>query len=178
MKRLIFCLTFIVLALCGITHAISTKPSDTDVIPEPPVIKTEHLSLVFDDPAPDTDILQEKEPLATREEIELIAICTMAEAEGESEYGQRLVIDSILNRVDHARFPNTISEVVWQKNQYAGMYGERIKRCYVMDSLVKLVEEELENRTDFDVIFFNANHYSKYGVPMFQEGNHYFSSYD
>jgi hypothetical protein len=36
MKRLIFCLMFIVLALCGITHAISTKPSDTDVVPEPP----------------------------------------------------------------------------------------------------------------------------------------------
>ena len=44
--------------------------------------------------------------------------------------------------------------------------------------LVKLVEEELENRTDYDVVFFNAGHYSDYGVPMFQVGNHYFSSYD
>lgn len=58
------------------------------------------------------------------------------------------------------------------------MYGDRITRCYVMDELVKLVEEELENRTDYDVVFFNADHYSDYGVPMFQVGNHYFSSYD
>ena len=75
-------------------------------------------------------------------------------------------------------FPDTISEVIWQKNQYAGMYGDRITRCYVIDELVKLVEEELENRTDYDVVFFNAGHYSDYGVPMFQVGNHYFSSYD
>ena len=102
----------------------------------------------------------------------------MAEAEGECEQGQRLVIDSVLNRVDNPHFPDTISEVIWQKNQYAGMYGDRITRCYVMDELVKLVEEELENRTDYDVVFFNAGHYSDYGVPMFQVGNHYFSSYD
>ena len=102
----------------------------------------------------------------------------MAEAEGECEQGQRLVIDSVLNRVDNPHFPDTISEVIWQKNQYAGMYGDRITRCYVIDELVKLVEEELENRTDYDVVFFNADHYSDYGVPMFQVGNHYFSSYD
>lgn len=67
----------------------------------------------------------------TREEIELLALCTMAEAEGECEQGQRLVIDSVLNRVDNPHFPDTISEVIWQKNQYAGMYGDRITRCYV-----------------------------------------------
>jgi len=140
------------------------------------------LSLIIEASAPSTDILLEEEPepepLATREEIELLALCTMAEAEGECEQGQRLVIDSVLNRVDDPHFPDTISEVIWQKNQYAGMYGDRITRCYVMDELVKLVEEELENRTDYDVVFFNAGHYSDYGVPMFQVGNHYFSSYD
>lgn len=57
----------------------------------------------------------EPEPLATQEEIELLAILTMAEAEGESELGQRLVIDTVLNRVDDPHFPDTISEVVWQK---------------------------------------------------------------
>ena len=129
-------------------------------------------------PEEEPDPTPEPEPLATSEEIELLALCTMAEAEGECEEGQRLVIDSVLNRVDDPHFPDTISEVIWQKNQYVGMYGERIARCYVMDELVKLVEEELENRSDYDVVFFNAGHYSIYGAPMFQVGNHYFSSYD
>lgn len=162
MKKLLICLLIFVGAIF-ISCNFVINATTTKTVPEQPMIQTEP---------------PEPEPLATREEIELLALCTMAEAEGECEQGQRLVIDSVLNRVDDPHFPNTISEVIWQKNQYAGMYGDRITRCYVMDEIVKLVEEELENRTDYDVVFFNAGHYSDYGVPMFQVGNHYFSSYD
>ena len=184
MKKLLICLLIFVGAIF-ISCNFVINATTTKTVPEQPMIQTEPLSLIVEIPAPSTDILPEEEPaptpeqepLATREEIELLALCTMAEAEGECEQGQRLVIDSVLNRVDNPHFPDTISEVIWQKNQYAGMYGDRITRCYVMDELVKLVEEELENRTDYDVVFFNAGHYSDYGVPMFQVGNHYFSSY-
>lgn len=173
MKKLLICLLIFVGAIF-ISCNFVINATTTKTVPEQPMIQTEPLSLIVETPAP----TPEQEPLATREEIELLALCTMAEAEGECEQGQRLVIDSVLNRVDNPHFPDTISEVIWQKNQYAGMYGDRITRCYVMDELVKLVEEELENRTDYDVVFFNAGHYSDYGVPMFQVGNHYFSSYD
>ena len=114
----------------------------------------------------------------TQEEIELIALVTMAEAEGECEYGQRLVIDTILNRVDDPRFPDNVHDVIYQKNQFAGMYGERIERCYVKEELVQLVREELENRTNSEVVFFRTSHYHSYGVPLFQVGAHYFSSYE
>lgn len=127
------------------------------------------------------DAVKESEPEATvvsQSDIELIALCVMAEAEGESEYGQRLVIDTILNRVDDPHFPDTVYDVIYQKNQFSGMYGERIKRCYVKDELVQLVREELESRTNYDVVFFRTGHYHSYGVPMFQVGAHYFSSYD
>ena len=55
---------------------------------------------------------------------------------------------------------------------------ERYRNGTATPEEIKIVEEELENRTDYDVVFFNAGHYSDYGVPMFQVGNHYFSSYD
>ena len=116
--------------------------------------------------------------LATQEEIDLIALCVMAEAEGEPEEGQRLVIDTILNRVDDPRFPGNVHDVIYQKNQFAGMYGERIERCYVKEELVQLVREELENRTNSEVVFFRTGHYHSYGVPLFQVGAHYFSSYE
>lgn len=45
-------------------------------------------------------IEEESYPMA-EEDINLIALVTMAEAEGESELGKRLVIDTILNRIDH-----------------------------------------------------------------------------
>lgn len=120
-----------------------------------------------------------EEPSVSEEDIELLALLTMAEAEGEPEEGQRLVIDTVLNRADFGgEFPDNIHDVIYQKNQYAGMLSPRIDQCYVKEELVQLVREELENRTNYDVIFFNAGHYSKYGVPLFQLGNHYFSSYD
>lgn len=112
------------------------------------------------------------------EEIELIALVTMAEAEGECEYGQRLVIDTILNRVDDPHFPDTVHEVVYQKNQFSSMWNGRVDRCYVKEELVDLVKEELRNRTNYDVVFFRTERYSDYGVPMFQVEHHYFSSYD
>ena len=113
----------------------------------------------------------------TDEEVELIALLTMAEAEGECEYGQRLVIDTVLNRVDSEHFPGTVNDVVYQKNQYSSMTGERVTRCWVKEELCELVRSELKERTDYDVVFFRTKHYHSFGTPMFQVGAHYFSKY-
>lgn len=113
----------------------------------------------------------------SKEDIELIALVTMAEAEGETELGKRLVIDTILNRADSIYFPNTIHEVVYQKNQFSSMWNGRVERCEIMEDIVELVKEELKSRTNSDVIFFTAGSYSYYGMPLFKEDHHYFSSY-
>lgn len=140
---------------------------------EPRSIKAE---AIFAPPiveAPEVETL----PL-TAQEINLIAQVTMAEAEGEPELGQRLVIDTILNRVDSPYFPDTVTDVVYQKNQFTCMWNGRFNSCYVKEELVDLVEEELLERTNSEVVFFRTRQYSVYGVPMFQVGHHYFSSYD
>ena len=114
----------------------------------------------------------------TQEEIELIALVTMAEAEGETELGKRLVIDTILNRMDDPHFPDTVHDVIFYPNAFSSMWNGRIERCYVMPEIVELVQEELLNRTNYECVFFTAGDYSKYGEPMFQECCHYFLSYD
>ena len=111
----------------------------------------------------------------SNEDIELLALVTMAEAEGESEEGKRMVIDTILNRVDSERFDNTISEVIYAPNQFTSMRNGRVDRCYIADDICQLVIEELTNRTNYDVLYFTAYQYGAYGTPMFQIGNHYFS---
>ena len=111
----------------------------------------------------------------SNEDIELLALITMAEAEGENEEGKRMVIDTILNRVDSERFDNTISEVIYAPNQFTSMRNGRVDRCYVADDIYQLVIEELTNRTNYDVLYFTAYQYGAYGTPMFQIGNHYFS---
>lgn len=189
MKKWFCCLLIVMFGVCGVSHAFLTPASarqeeETDIFVPTATYEAVPLVLTTVTPVEEQVVMPEivpepePEPLATQEEIELLALLTMAEAEGESELGQRLVIDTVLNRVDDPHFPNTISEVVWQKNQFSGMYGERIKRCYVMDSLVQLVLEELENRTNYEVVFFRTERYSDYGVPLFQEDHHYFSSYE
>lgn len=112
------------------------------------------------------------------EDVKLIALLTAAEAEGESEKGQRLVIDTVLNRVDSEHFPDTVYDVIYQPRQFSPMWNGRAERCSVSDDICRLVAEEMEYRTDNSVIFFTAGGYSRYGAPMYKEGNHYFSSYD
>jgi len=102
----------------------------------------------------------------------------MAEAEGECEEGKRLVIDTVLNRVDSPYFPDTIHDVIYQPKHFSPMWNGRFERCEVRDDIYELVLEEMEARTNTEVIFFTAGQYSKYGIPLFQVGNHYFSSYE
>jgi hypothetical protein len=114
----------------------------------------------------------------TDNDISLMALVTMAEAEGECEEGKRLVVDTILNRVDSAYFPDNVYDVVYQPGQFASMWNGRINRCKVMDYIRQLVIEELEARTNREVIFFRTRHYSTYGTPLFKIEHHYFSSYE
>ncbi len=114
---------------------------------------------------------------ASEEEIELIALCCMGEAEGEPDVGKRLVIDTILNRVNSPYFPDTIAEVVWQDGQFTCMTNGRIDDCYISEDICELVREELAERLDYDVIFFRAGDYSDYGTPLYHYAGHYFSAY-
>ena len=85
------------------------------------------------------------------------------------------MIDTVLNRVDSDEFPNTVKDVIYQKNQFTSMWNGRVDRCYVMEEICQLVEEELESRTNSEVVFFHAGKYGKYGTPLFSVENHYFS---
>ena len=118
----------------------------------------------------------EPEISMSKDDMKLIAQMTMAEAEGESEYGKRLVIDTILNRVDSSTFPDTVYYVLYQPYQFSSIKDGRFARCHVKKELYKLVVEEVHNRTNYDVIFFRPGHYSKYGTPLFKEDSHYFNS--
>lgn len=115
--------------------------------------------------------------LPSEYDINLIALVTMAEAEGESELGKRLVIDTILNRVDSPHFPNTVHGVIYQPSQFSSMWDGRANRCYVREDFVKLVIEECISRTNYEPVYFRGGWYSSYGTPLFQIGNHYFSKY-
>lgn len=65
----------------------------------------------------------EKEQIEhNREEVEMIAKVVYGESIGSSKTEQAAVIWCVLNRVDDNRFPNNITDVITQKNQFTGYH--------------------------------------------------------
>ena len=87
-----------------------------------------------------------------------------------------LVCDVVLNRVDSEDFPNTITEVITQKGQFA-TYPNAIKRVEVSNTTKEIVSNELTLRLDTTVIAFRTGHFHKNSNWEDYEkvGDHYFS---
>lgn len=138
--------------------------------------KEENVIIVSINMVSEDRVSEVKEPdlFLTEDEKDMLATLVMAEAEGESELGKRLVIDTVLNRVDSLYFPETVHGVIYQSGQFTCIRNGRYARCYVKPEIKVLVEEELYSRTNDEVAFFTAHGYGKYGSHLFQEGHHYF----
>lgn len=100
-------------------------------------------------------------------EKEMIAQVVMSEAAYEDMIGKRLVVDTILNRVDSPSFPNTVSGVIHQDHQF-------FKAMYYNPECMDAVEQELYERLDYDVLWFASSGYLSYGEKAYQHGGHYF----
>lgn len=158
--------------LLALVSVLANTPADpylaeTEAIPEVGLTKVERQYMSC---ASEIDML-------SQDEIELIALVTMAEAESESDEGKRLVIDTILNRVDSNEFPDTVYDVIYELNAFESMWNGRVDVCYVDNDICQLVREEMYNRLNHDVVYFTAGRYGQYGTPMFQVGNHYFAGH-
>ena len=112
----------------------------------------------------------------TMDDAVLIAKLVLAEAEGEPEMGKRLVIDTVLNRLESEGFPNTVYDVVYQPYHYDPVWDGRIDLFSELDDAFKLVVDEIHNRTNSEVLYFRTDKFHEFGTPMEQVGNHYFST--
>ena len=102
-------------------------------------------------------------------EMVMIGKVVQHEAGNQSELGKRLVIDTIMNRVESPEFPNTVKEVLGQKGQYCD------PKDYPPRWVYSLIAQEMYHRTNDKVLWYKTNGYHKYGIPILQEGDHYFS---
>lgn len=104
----------------------------------------------------------------------------MAEAESEGVEGKALVILVVLNRVWSEEFPDTIEEVIFQKNQFSpvanGRYDEvePDKECY---EALEMIQFEHWNESQ-DALYFESKSDSKWHSEnlefLFKYGRHYF----
>lgn len=117
------------------------------------------------------DVVEEK----VYDELEYLACCVEAEAGNQGMLGKRLVCDVILNRVDSADFPNTITEVINQDGQFSVVSNGSINRVSVSDETFNACKLELIERTDSEILYFTARQYNPSGTPAYQHQDHYFS---
>jgi spore germination cell wall hydrolase CwlJ-like protein len=107
--------------------------------------------------------------------LELLACCVEAEAGNQGLVGKKYVVDVVLNRVDDADYPDNITDVIMQRNQFSVVLDGRIWEVEPTEETFQAVREELENRTDYEVLFFTSVGFSQYGTAWEKIGDHYFS---
>lgn len=110
----------------------------------------------------------------------LLAKIAMAEAEGEDVEGKALVIWVVLNRVWSDDFPDSISEVIYQKGQFSPINNGRFDRvepdedCY---RALELIQTEGWDESQ-GALYFESESTSDWHKKnlsfLFKYGNHYF----
>lgn len=109
------------------------------------------------------------------------------EARGESITGLIAVANVVMNRVSHSAFPDTICDVIYQKNQFSWVGRQKTKKIEKIDPKIReiaykvAVNKSLEDTTD-GALFFKVKQSStswQYG-RLFRTkviGNHEFFKY-
>ena len=112
-------------------------------------------------------------------ELELLANLVEAESGNQDLKGKRLVADVVLNRVESERFPNTITEVIYQDYQFSTVLDGALERAswHISDEsfeAVRLEALESEERLDEEVLFFTYGNYNPHCIPGYKYQDHYF----
>lgn len=101
----------------------------------------------------------------SEEDYEVLLRIVEAEAGGEDEEGKLLVANVVLNRVEHEDFPDTVTEVVFQKShgttQFSPVASGRFYKVKVSEETKDAVERALcgENISQ-GALYFAARRYA------------------
>ena len=124
---------------------------------------------------------QKKEVISiTNEELLLLSKLVTGEARGESYEGQVAVAAVVINRVKDPRFPNSIKDVIYQKNAFSVVKNGSID-LQPTESAYSAAQEALygNDPTDKAIYFWNPDiatcKWIKTLNPYMRIGNHVFA---
>lgn len=100
-----------------------------------------------------------------QEELNVLLRIVEAEAGGEDIEGRLLVANVVLNRVNHVKFPNTVSDVVFQKengvSQFSPLSDGKYWTVKISDETVEAVGRALEGEDiSQGALYFAARKYA------------------
>ena len=111
----------------------------------------------------------------------LLAKIAMAEAEGEDTEGKASVVMVVLNRVYSDEFPDTIYDVIYQKQQFSPVSNGRFDKiepnedCYKALDMIQLDKwNESEGALYFESEGCTDNWHSRHLEYLFTHGGHRF----
>ena len=120
----------------------------------------------------------------TESDYNVLLRIVQAEAGGCDMKGKILVANVILNRVESDEFPDTITDVVYEKRQFSPVSNGSINRCKVEQETVEAVDRALagEDYSEGALFFMNRRASSGNNVSwfdthldyLFQHGGHEF----
>lgn len=117
----------------------------------------------------------------SQEDAYLLAKIAMAEAETEDTKGKALVIMVVLNRICNDEFPNTIKEVLYQKNQFSPVWNGRFAKVEPDEDCWRAFYmawegqwDESQNATYFCTPEADGKWHDSNLEYLFQHGNHKF----
>ena len=155
------------IAICGAwTNQFKEEPepmviTEYRVIEAEPEIITETVYIPYEEPFYRN---------LTEEDVYYLKDMAMREASGESVIGQAMVMYVVINRAE--AYGQSIKEVCESKafESSKGMSGKTPnENC---NEALALIEEGWVPKP----LYFRAGHYHNFGTPLYQVGNHYFST--
>lgn len=175
---------YITLMICAICEAKAEKESEIIYVEAIPIETEVYITSAPIQEAKSAEesieeiIEEELEAELWNDSLEYLALCVEAEAGNQTELGKRLVCDVVLNRYDSGKY-ETLYDVINEEHkgvyQFSVVQDGRIFEVIPAESTYRIVAEELENRTNTEVLYFRTEYYHTFGTPLFQEDDHYFS---
>lgn len=116
----------------------------------------------------------------SEQDYELLKRIVQAEAGVCDTKGRILVANVIMNRVRSEEFPDTISEVVYQKSQFSPVDDGRLYSCEVTQETVEAVDRALagEDYSQGALYFMNRSRSRSHNVSWFDRNLTYLFQHD
>lgn len=112
-------------------------------------------------------------------EYEILCRTVYCEAGNQKLDTQIMVALTILNRVASKKFPNSIKDVVYQKNAYAVTTWENFEQYDWTEQVEKAVNIALKNnKHPRDMFYFRTKYYHKFGKSYIKSDDLWFSTED
>ncbi|TXC92979.1 cell wall hydrolase [Metabacillus litoralis] len=90
----------------------------------------------------------------SKEEKALLARLVHAEAKGEPYVGKVAVANVVINRVEHEQFPDTVREVIYQKNAFQPVQNESIDEAADDEAENAVTEALALNKSEDKSLYF------------------------